>query len=163
LQNGLAIARYLVYCGTSPSNLSQVGTATTGPSYTYRSALANTKYYCDVVAVDSANDDSTPSAQIVVTTPPMPNAPTNVVAAASGAKVIVTWNENVPQTGLQVLNYTIFRGTSKTNMPQVATRTTASYTDLSVTNGQTYYYAIEATDTGHDVSPMSATAQVVAQ
>lgn len=162
LTGGLAIARYLVYCGTSPSNLTQVGTATTGPSFTYRSASAATKYYCDVVAVDSANDDSTPSSQIIVTTPPMPNAPTSVAAAGSGTKVTVTWTENLPPNGLGISNYAIFRGTSPTGLAQVATRTTASYTDTAVTAGQTYYYAIEATDTGRDVSPMSSMANVVA-
>jgi fibronectin type 3 domain-containing protein len=42
----------------------------------------------------------------------------------------------------------------------VATRTTTSYTDSTVSPNTTYYYAITETDTGGNVSPMSATASV---
>jgi len=165
LPGGLPIARYLIDCGTSPTDPPQVGIVVSGTSYTYRSATASTKYYCDVVAVDSANDDSAPSTQISVTTPPMPNAPSDVAATPnSSTKATVTWTEILPQNGLPISNYTIFRGTAPScTLAQVAIRTTPSYIDTSVVEGTTYCYAIEATDTGRDVSPMSAMAQVTLQ
>jgi hypothetical protein len=157
---GLPIARYLVDCGTSPSALTQVGTAIT-TSFTWRTALPATKYYCAVVAVDSANDDSAPSAEISTTTPPMPNAPTNVLAIANSAtKVTVTWTETLPPNGLQISNYDILRGLSPTTLTKVGTRTASPYTDATVVANTTYYYAIQANDSGRDVSPNSVVVSV---
>ena len=157
---GLPIARYLIDCGTSPTNLTQIGIATS-PTYTYWSASAATQYYCQVIAVDSANDDSQPSSLVTVTTPPMPSAPVQVVVTATYSTVVtVTWSEIIPPNGLPIQSYTIFWGTSPTGLTKLAQRTTTSFTDASVSPDTTYYYAIEATDTGGDVSAMSATAQV---
>ena len=95
-----------------------------------------------------------------VATPPLPAAPVNVTATAnSGTQVTVTWSENIPPNGLPIQNYTIYRGTSSTSLAQVATRGASSFIDTGASPCTTYYYAITATDTGQDVSPMSATVQ----
>jgi fibronectin type 3 domain-containing protein len=160
LPSGLAAARYLVFCGTSPNNATQVGTATS-QSYTYRSATAATTYYCYVEAVDTGNDNSAPTSQIVVTTAPMPNAPVNVsVIANANTRVTLSWTENLPANGLPISNYTIYRGTSPNNLAQVAIRTASPYVDTTVSALTTYYYAVLATDTGRYVSPTSGTASV---
>jgi fibronectin type 3 domain-containing protein len=160
LSGGLPISRYLIDCGTSRSNLPQVG-VTTNTAYTYRSASPSTTYYCEVIAVDSDNNDSQPSGLVAVTTPPMPAAPVDVVATATYSTVVtVTWSENIPRNGLPIQGYTIFRGTTPGNLTDIATRTAAVFTDTTVSPDTKYYYAVEATDTGRDVSPMSATAQV---
>ncbi len=116
-------------------------------------------YSCYVEAVDTANNDSQPSNEVAVTTPPMPNAPTNLQATNdTDTKVVITWSETLPPNGLQIKSYSIFRAATAAGLigsKAVATRTTASYTDLTVKSGQTYYYAVEATDSGGDVSPMS--------
>jgi hypothetical protein len=91
----------------------------------------------------------------------MPAAPVDVVATAnSGSRVTVTWSENIPPRGLPIKTYTIFRGMSPTVLTQLAIRPTASLIDTTVSPNVTYYYAVEATDTGRDISPMSATAVV---
>jgi len=114
-----------------------------------------------VVAVDSGNDDSPPSSEVIVTTPPMPNVPTNVTATAnSSTKVTVSWTETIPPNGLQISNYNVLRGASPTSLTKIATVKTTTYPDSTVVAGTTYYYAIQATDTEHDVSPTSATAKV---
>ena len=96
------------------------------------------------------------------TTVALPNAPSSVVATGnSSSKVTVTWNQTVVTGGLPIASYQISRGTSQGNLVNVAARTSASYTDNTVVHLATYYYAIQATDTGGDVSPMSPTAQVV--
>ena len=157
---GLPAARYLIYCGSTPTNLSQIGTAT-ATTYTYRSAMGGTTYYCDVVAVDTSNQDSAPSTQIAVTTPPMPAAPTNVQAVAnSSTSVTASWTETIPTGGLPIQTYTIYRGTSPSTLTQVGTKTASPYTDKTVTTKTTYYYAISATDTGRDVSAKSAVTSV---
>ena len=154
---GLGPARYQVYCGTSQSNMPNVAT-TTATSYTYTKANASTKYYCDVVGVDTGNDSSPPSSIASVTTPPLPNPPNNVVATVNTAtRVTVTWSETLPPGGLQINNYKIYRSTTLpvTTNNYVATRTTLSYTDTTVAAGHTYYYAIAAVDSGQSTSALS--------
>jgi hypothetical protein len=91
----------------------------------------------------------------------MPNAPTNVLATANSAtKVTVTWTETLPPNGLQISNYNILRGLSPTTLTKVATRTTSPYTDATVVANTTYYYAIQANDSGRDVSPNSVVVSV---
>ena len=159
LPGGLPISSYKVFCSTSPSNLSQAGTAKT-TSYSCLNLSPGTTYYCAVEAVDTAGDTSTMSATVSATTKALPNMPTNVTATANSAtKVTVNWTETVPANGLPISNYKIYRGASPTCLSQVATRTTASYIDTTVSAG-TYYYAIQASDTGGDVSAMSVPAAV---
>jgi titin len=159
---GLPISRFNIYCGTSTSNQPEVGTVT-GDSFWYTTASSATQYYCYVVAVDTGNDDSPPSANVAVLTPPPPSAPNTVQASAnSSTKVTVTWSETVPPGGLAISNYKIYRNTAPpvTIANYVATRTTASYIDTTVSPSTTYYYAVSAVDTGQDASPLSNPAQV---
>ena len=153
---GLPVASYQIYQGTTSGKLTKTGAATT-TSYTAKSLTPHITYYFEIVAVDTSFDDSAPSDQIAVATPPMPAAPVNVVPTANSAtKVTVTWTENIPAHGLAIKYYYVFRGTSPGSLTNVATRTTAEYIDTTVVASTTYYYAIEAVDTDLDVSPQSA-------
>jgi len=154
---GLPISSYQVYCGLTSSNLSKIAT-TSNASYTYGGLTAGNTYYCAVLASDTGGDLSVLSTPVAGTTDALPNAPTNVVAAVNtSTRLTVTWSETVAPGGLSIGEYQIFRGTSPGNLTQVATRATASYVDTTVSAAQTYYYAIEAQDTGNDVSAMSVT------
>jgi titin len=160
LQPGsLPISYYQIFKGTTPGSLIDVGSASNA-TYTASSLTPNTTYYFEIVASDTGRDLSTPSDQIAVTTLPMPAAPVNVVATAnSTAQITVTWSENIPPGGLPIASYTVFRGTSSTGLTQLAVRTPTQFVDTGLLPNTTYYYAVEATDTGQDVSPMSAPAQ----
>lgn len=159
--NGNPISRYLVECGPSPSNLTSYTSKAT--SYTVRGLDPSTIYFCQVVAVDSANNDSPPSSQISVTTPAMPAAPTNVLATASSStKVTVTWTETIPPTGLGIASYTVWRATLTGGYTQLPNKiTTTSFTDSTVLPNTTYTYEVSATDTGKDVSALSAASPAV--
>ncbi len=157
--NGLPIAFYQIFEGVAPGNMTDIG-STTATTFTAASLSPNTTYYFEVVAVDTGHDDSAPSSQIPVTTSPLPAAPVNVAATANSTTVLLTWSENIPPNGLPILFYNIFRGTSPTSLTQLTSRNTSPFEDTAVSPGVTYYYAIEAVDTGHDASAMSATAQV---
>ncbi len=159
-QGSLPVSYYQIFEGTTPGNMINVGSASTA-TYTAASLTPNTTYYFEIVAADTGHDLSTPSDQIPVTTLPMPAAPVNVVPTTnSTTQVTLTWSENIPQGGLPIQSYTIYRGTSPTSLPQLAVRTASPFVDTGVSANTTYYYAIQATDTGHDVSCMSAKAQV---
>ena len=153
---GLAIANYHVYRGTSPSSLAQLFT-TTKTTYTDTTLSASTTYYYAIQAVDTGTppDLSALSAPVAVTTYGPPSAPTNVVAAAQATtRIGVTWNA-AASGGLAIGSYRVWRGSTPSNLVQVATTTKLSYTDTTVQPSTEYYYAVQAGDTAGDLSPLS--------
>jgi fibronectin type 3 domain-containing protein len=157
--NGLPIQNYNIFRGTSPTAMVQL-TARTGTQFIDTGASPNTNYYYAIEAVDNGGDVSPMSAAAEVSALPMPSAPASVGATAtSGTLVAVVWSESVPVNGLPIQSYNIFRGTSPTGLIQLTARTGLQFSDTGVSPNTTYYYAIQAVDTGGDISPISATAQ----
>jgi fibronectin type 3 domain-containing protein len=153
VSGGLPISNYKVYRGTTPTGLTQVAT-TTGTSYTNFSLTAGTLYYYAVLADDSGMDSSALSSPQPVTTFPLPTTPANVAAQApSSTQISVSWS---PSSGdLGIAHYFVFRGSSQTNLSQIATTLNPSYNDKSLPPGTTYYYGIQAADTAGDLSQIS--------
>ena len=159
VSGGLPIQNYHVYRGTASSNLAQLA-VTTQTSYTDRTANPSTTYYYAVQAADTGSDLSPMSTVLQATTPAAPSALANVtVTPASDAKVSLTWSV-AASGGLPIQNYRVYRGSTSSNLAQVATVLQASYNDTTVTAGATYYYAVMAADSGGDLSPMSAIVHV---
>jgi fibronectin type 3 domain-containing protein len=152
--SGLPIAAYQVFRGSSPANLSQIGVVLQ-TSYTDKSVTPGGNYYYAVQAKDSGGDLSPMSAVVTLTAPMPPSAPGGVSAnATSAGSASVTWAA-AASGGLPIQYYFVFRGSSPSALTQIATVIQTSYTDNSLTAGNTYYYAVEAKDTGADISPMS--------
>jgi fibronectin type 3 domain-containing protein len=152
--SGMPIAAYDIYRGTSPSSLSQVG-VTTQLSYTDYSLTAATKYYYAVMAEDTSGDLSPLSATVSATTLALPAAPANVVATPSEPKLIgLTWTAG--KSGMPIAAYYIYRGASPSTLSKVGVTTKPSYTDYPLTPATTYYYAVQAEDSGGDFSPLSS-------
>ncbi len=151
---GLPVNWYLVFRGSSRSNLTQIA-ITTQTSYTDTSMNAGSTYYYGVQAKDSGGDTSAMSSLVTVTAPQPPSAPTGLSATATSATMAsVTWNV-AASGGLPVNWYTIFRGSSSSNLTQIGIVAQTSYTDTSANPGTTYYYGVEAKDSGGDNSVMS--------
>jgi chitodextrinase len=152
----VAISTYNVFRGTSPSNLAQVATLySTSTSYINYPLNPGTKYYFGVEAVDTDGNVSPMSAIIVTSTLALPSAPTKPAATASSTTAIgLSWTAG--PSGMPLVGYYIFRGTTPSNMTQVATTSATSSTSYSLTPGTTYYFAVEEFDKGGNVSPMSA-------
>ncbi len=122
--------------------------------------MSGTEYYYAVAAADSAGNLSPMSAAVEATAPVAPQAPGNLVATAiSATQVGLAWFAPV-SGGLPIQQYLIFRGTTPFNLTQVASTAATTYTDRSLAAGSTYYFAVEASDTGGDLSAMSQTASV---
>jgi fibronectin type 3 domain-containing protein len=156
--SGMPISSYHIYRGTTPSSLVQVATRAT-TSYTDVSLTPGTLYYYAVQETDTKGNVSPMSATVSVTTLALPSAPTNVTATAtSTTQVAVTWTAG--HSGMPILTYHIYRGTAPSSLVLVAAQATTSYTNLSLTPGKEYYYAVQETDTGGNLSPMSATVSV---
>jgi fibronectin type 3 domain-containing protein len=152
---GLPIQYYLVFRGSSAASLAQIANPAQN-TYVDVSVNPNTTYYYGVETVDSGGDVSLMSTVLHVTTPALPPEPPNVVATpVSTSKISLTWtpvNSVVP-----ILCYHVFRGVSPAAMTEVGNTTKAPYTDISLSPATKYYYAVQAVDTGGDLSPMSAT------
>ena len=158
----LAISYYQLYRGTSPNGaFAQVATVAQA-SYTDQNVTQKTTYYYAIESQDSGGDDSAMSATASATVPTPPLPPSSVTPSPiSGTKISVIWP---PATsgGLPVNYYQVFRGTAANSLSPFATVMANSYTDTNAVPGTTYYYAVEAQDSGGDVSPMSSTGTVVA-
>ncbi|HTQ52894.1 MAG TPA: fibronectin type III domain-containing protein [Bryobacteraceae bacterium] len=152
---GLPLQYFLVFRGSSASNLVQVGTPTRN-SYTDTSVTADSTFYYAVAAVDSGGDVSAMSAVLRVTLPALPPAPPNVVATAtSTSKISLTWSK--VNASLPITCYYVYRGTSASSLHQIASSAQTSFSDASLSPAAKYYYAVQAVDQGGDLSPLSAT------
>ena len=101
-----------------------------------------TKYYYVVSAVNSAGESAN-SAEVNATpaapTQP-PAAPTGLAATAGNAQVSLAWNASTGATSYNVKRATTSGGPYAT----IASPTTASFADTTVTNGTTYFYVVSA-------------------
>jgi len=96
------------------------------------------------ISADSASQTVTPAAAAP------PAAPTNLVATGGNTQVSLTWTAVTGATGYQVWR----------NGTQIATPTTASYTDTGLTNGTAYTYTVRtvsASGVSVDSAPATAT------
>jgi fibronectin type 3 domain-containing protein len=156
--SSLSLVGYHIFRGTTSSNLTLVASRPTSP-YTDGPLTPGTKYFYAVQEVDAAGSVSAMSATVSVTTLALPSAPTSVKATAnSNTQVTLSWTP--APSGMPILSYHIYRGTAPTSLALVAAQTTTSYTNASLTPNKLYYYAVQALDTGGNLSPMSATVSV---
>lgn len=101
------------------------------------------------------------SATVSASTLALPSAPAGVTATAvSKVQIIVTWS--AAASGMPLASYSVYRGNSPASLTLLKTAgaTQTSTTDYPVTPGTTYYYGIQAKDTGGNISPMSTVVAV---
>ncbi|MGH9572051.1 MAG: beta strand repeat-containing protein, partial [Candidatus Acidiferrales bacterium] len=94
------------------------------------------------------------SAAVVTITSNATNSPTIVALSGTGMhSVVLTWSAS-PTGGV---TYNVFRGTSpggeSTTPVNTAPITTTTFTDTGVTPGATYYYTVEAVNSGGSSDP----------
>jgi fibronectin type 3 domain-containing protein len=158
--SSMPLTGYYVFLGTTPSNLTKVATSS-ATSYTGHSLTPGTAYYYAVEEFDQGGDVSPMSAVGSATTLALPSPPASVTATAvSKVEINVTWT--AAQSGMPLASYRVSQGNSTSNLTQfmVLGSTITSLTIYPVTPATTYYYGIQSTDTGGNVSPMSVVAQV---
>ena len=156
--SGMPISSYQIYRGTTPSGMVQLAKRATA-SYTDVSLTPATMYYYAVQEIDTGGNLSPMSATVSVTTLALPSAPVTLTATANSTRQVVTSWTTGP-SGMPVSFYQVYRGTTASNLVEVAKRTTTTFTDVSLTPSTAYYYAVQETDTGGNVSKMSATVSV---
>jgi fibronectin type 3 domain-containing protein len=156
-EDSAGLTGYLVYAGTSTSNLRQAGTAgASATAYTVQSLSPTTLYYFGVAAVESGITSPT-SPLAWASTYAMPNPPTGLTATPSGdTSIVLTWQDDMPHGGLPTAAYQVLRGDTSGVLTKVAQVTTTTYTNESLKPGTTYYYEVLAIDTGGDTSQPSS-------
>src|SRR5947199_1079459 len=84
-----------------------------------------------------------------------PSAPQNLEAVAGDGNVGLSWQAPASDGGSPITNYQIYRGTTSGGATFLATvGTVLTYSDTSVTNGQSYFYQVTATNAAGE-SPRS--------
>ena len=148
---------YTIYRKTKNTNWTVIANGVSGTSYTDKSVTAGETYTYTVRGV--ASDGKTMSKGYDGTgktaTVPKPDSgvPANVTmksAAVSGTSIVVTW-----EAAENAKTYTIYRKTKNTNWTVLVSGVSGtSYTDKSVTAGETYTYTVRgvAAD-GRTMSP----------
>ncbi len=147
--------------GFTPSSSNQIAAGVTTTSYSDTGLAASTTYYYLVEAADSGGT-SGPSNQASATTQAScsaaPSAPSGLTAtAASSSQINLSWTASTAGTGCSI-TYSVFRSTTSGFTPsssnQIATGvTTTSYSNTGLAASTTYYYLVEATDSGGTSGP----------
>jgi len=153
------LTSYRFFRGSSPTTLVQIGqlygTATAFNNY----HLTPSTTYCYALEAVAKGLVSPMSNITCVKTLAAPSQPTNLATMATASVVKLTWS---PSTGgLPISAYRVYRGTSPSSVnQQVGLVDTTTFYDTTVLPRMTYYYSVQASDTGGDVSPMSAIVSV---
>ena len=132
----------------------------TSPSYADTSATNGTTYYYVVSAVNSAGESNNSSQVNATPQAPSPSPPTGLAATPGSGQVALAWNPSSGATSYRVKRATVSGGTYAI----IATPTSPSYADTSVTNGTTYYYVVSAVNSAgesNNSSEVNATPQAV--
>jgi hypothetical protein len=90
----------------------------------------------------------------------VPSAPTNLSATPGNVTVVLTWTVPADDGGSAIMNYNVYRSTTEAGTYSlIASPTAPIYSDTGRTNGQTYWYkvnAVNAIGVGANCSAVSA-------
>ena len=137
---------YTVYRSTtSGSGYASIASALVTNSYTDNTVSNGTTYYYVVKASNSGGSTANSNEANALPMLP-PTAPSSLVPTIGVANVKLDWTV---ASGLGTITYNVYRSTtSGAGFASIGTASTNTYTDLTATNGTTYYYKITATNTG---------------
>ena len=97
------------------------------------------------VTVTGTSDSLSHSATVTVSVQTVPLAPQSLIATTGDAKVTLSWSAPSSNGGSAITNYNIYKGTASGGETLLTTLgNVLAYTDMAVTNGQTYYYQVTA-------------------
>lgn len=142
--------RYYIYGSTTSGDYTTplITTDTTGTSKTITGLANGTTYYFVVTASvggywGGASDYSNEVA--ITPSKPVPSAPTLTSINKGDTEMTVNWNSVSGATG-----YKIYQGDSSDNLIEIASLDSSqrSYLISGLTKGQTYYFAVSASNTG---------------
>jgi len=156
-----AVSGYQVYRNGTIYTTSNINALT----YTDQNVTNGTQYSYNVQAVYTNPDGNSPNSNTATATPQAPgwNSPLSFNATAGNAQVALNWTRPTAGSATHT-GYKVYRGTSSNFTPTTPVSTitnvnTLTWNDTGLTNGNDYYYKIEATytnPTGASI-PLNAT------
>ncbi|MEM0449177.1 MAG: fibronectin type III domain-containing protein [Methanomassiliicoccales archaeon] len=132
---------YVVYRGTSPSQLTKLTTVSSGLSFT-DTALPKSDFVYYRVSSLNAVGESALSNLASVSLSKKPAPPKGLTVTAQDGKVLLSWQSPEYDVGEEVLGYTIYRQSSGEEMTMIASTNGTSYLDEGLINGRYYTYAV---------------------
>ena len=154
---GLPILAYLVYRGTTQNGETFLAGAGLTLTFTDLTVTNGVTYYYKVTATNAIGESPRSNEASATPSPPAsaPGAPQGLTVTAGDATVSLSWSPPSSDGGSPITNYKIYRGTVSNGESLLQTiGNTLSYTDDSVTNGQTYFYKVSAVNSVGD-GPLS--------
>jgi chitodextrinase len=151
--------------GCTPSTVLAAATATT---FSDTGVSANTAYTYRVQARDAAGNVSG-AAAASATTPAAadttaPSQPANLTASAqSSSQIALAWTASTDNVGVAGYRIERCQGAACTNFAEVATTTSPSYNDSSLSAATAYSYRVIARDAAGNASTPSAAASATTQ
>jgi len=145
--------------GVGCSNFAQIATTTTAVTYSNTGLTSATSYSYRVRANDAAGNLSGYSTVATTSTldTTVPTPPTGFTASViSSTQINLSWTastDNVGVTGYRIERCT---GASCTTYTQIATSTTATYSNTGLTVSTTYRYRVRANDAAGNLSSYSS-------
>ena len=145
-----------------------VGT-TTGRTFTDSGLVNGTEYEYRLTAVDTSDNESSPSPSVKATPRPAPDtvsplAPKSFTASAGDGSVALGW---APNDESDLAGYRVYRQSADGSWPATAlhqaSAPSTAWTDTSVTNGRSYTYRVTALDVTGNESPASVPASATPQ
>jgi fibronectin type 3 domain-containing protein len=144
---GSPIENYLIYRKNDDGSWERVKTVLPSEFSSTESSLVNGHiYFYRISALNHANRESVPTAELNATPMDNPGVVLNLKVDAGDGFVQIFWNEPSSDGGSQILKYEIMRKESSsifTNLNFVDFPVT-SYNDTAVTNGIKYQYQVRA-------------------
>jgi hypothetical protein len=149
-----------------PQGIPTTGNGTYGGSV-FVGFVSNSSNIKKIIIIDSDNNNvyadnniGLDTIRLRVTAPTVPSSPQNLVATAGDAQVTLTWSAPASDGGVSITAYKVYQGMSSGGEILLTTLSNVlTYTDTSLTNGQTYYYKVSA---NNSVGEGAQTAEVVA-
>jgi len=143
---GSPITNYTVYRGTLPDGETQL--ATIGNFLIYNdTGLTNGQTYYYIVAAMNAIGKGANSSEVSATPAAPPGAPKSLAAVAGDTQVTLNWQAPGYDGGTAITNYTVYRGTvSGGETFLIKLGNVQTHLDIGLTNGQTYYYQVSASN-----------------
>jgi parallel beta-helix repeat protein len=146
---GYPITAYKVYRGVTSGGETLLATLGNVLSYTDLAVTNGQGYFYKVSAMTVVGEgpQSTEVSATPLSPPSTPSPPQNLVALAGNAQVALAWDTPASDGGSPVTGYSLYRGTAAGG--EVFIRIVGNmltYTDTGLTNGQTYYFEITASN-----------------
>jgi titin len=142
MDNGAEVLGYKVYLRKTGSNWSLPGEAN-DTSHTVTGLTNGQTYQLKVVAFNVVGEGPAPD-MLNVTPGKVPAGPTDLRAKLSDDKVELSWGPPADDGGHTIIQYRVYRGTSKDDMVHIATCNETNFIDKEVDKGVKYHYKVTA-------------------